>query len=211
MERDDALPRLLDHLLAELDGLGQDDLLLGGQQGDLADLLEVHPDRVVDADHVGREGLELLPGRLLDLLRVELGRGIRRQRRRRLRPPSSTTSTPTSSPARRPAPRRRASVSSASKSSSSVVLVLVRSGDGGTGARRTHDGELRLLEIGLGAPGRATGRLRRAACRGDRPWMVPSAMPVRGGQDGARQRPRRRAWRGGGSRRGVGRASAVVR
>ena len=31
-------------LLAELDRLGQDDLLLGGQQGDLADLLEVHPD-----------------------------------------------------------------------------------------------------------------------------------------------------------------------
>ena len=79
MERDDPLPGRLDHLLAELDGLGQDDLFLGGQQGDLADLLEVHPDRVVDPDHVGGDGLELLGGRLLDLLRVELGRRIGRQ------------------------------------------------------------------------------------------------------------------------------------
>jgi hypothetical protein len=31
VERDHRLPRLLDHLLAELDGLGEDDLLLGGQ------------------------------------------------------------------------------------------------------------------------------------------------------------------------------------
>ncbi len=83
MERGDGLPRLLDHLLAELDGLGQDDLLLGGQQGDLADLLEVHPDRVVDADHVGADGLEVLGGRLLDLLRVELGRTLRRKACRR--------------------------------------------------------------------------------------------------------------------------------
>ena len=67
VERDDRLPRLVDDLLAELDRLGQDDLLLGGQQGDLADLLEVHPDRVVDPDHVGRERLELLRRRLLDL------------------------------------------------------------------------------------------------------------------------------------------------
>ena len=49
------LPRLLDELLAELDRLGEDDLLLGGQQRDLADLLEVHPDRVVDPDHVGAD------------------------------------------------------------------------------------------------------------------------------------------------------------
>ena len=74
-----ALPRLLDDLLAELDGLGQDDLFLGGQQGDLADLLEVHPDRVVDADHVGADGLEVLGGRLLDLLGVELGRRVGRR------------------------------------------------------------------------------------------------------------------------------------
>ena len=79
MERDDPLPRRLDHLLAELDGLGQDDLFLGGQQGDLADLLEVHPDRVVDPDHVGRDRLELLGGGLLDLLRVELGGRVGRQ------------------------------------------------------------------------------------------------------------------------------------
>ena len=82
VERHEALPRLLDELLAELDGLGQDDLFLGGQQGDLADLLEVHPDRVVDADHVGTDGLEVLGGRLLDLLGVELGRPFGRQARR---------------------------------------------------------------------------------------------------------------------------------
>ena len=81
---DDALPRLVDELLAELDGLGQDDLFLGGQQGDLADLLEVHPDRVIDADHVGADGLEVLGGRLLDLLGVELGRPLGRQLGRRI-------------------------------------------------------------------------------------------------------------------------------
>ena len=53
VERHDALPGRLDQLLAELDRLREDDLLLGRQQGDLADLLEVHPDRVVDPDHVG--------------------------------------------------------------------------------------------------------------------------------------------------------------
>ena len=74
-----ALPGRLDHLLAELDRLGQDDLFLGGQQGDLADLLEVHPDRVVDPDHVGRDRLELLGGGLLDLLGVELGGRVGRQ------------------------------------------------------------------------------------------------------------------------------------
>ena len=84
VERDDPLPGRLDHLLAELDGLGQDDLFLGGQQGDLADLLEVHPDRVVDPDHVGRDGLELLGGGLLDLLRVELGGRVGRQLGRRI-------------------------------------------------------------------------------------------------------------------------------
>ena len=81
VERHHRLPRLLDHLLPELDGLGEDDLLLGGQQRDLADLLEIHPDRVVDADHVGREGLELLGRRLLDLLRVELRRSFGGQTR----------------------------------------------------------------------------------------------------------------------------------
>ena len=79
VERDHRLPGRLDGLLAELDRLGQDDLLLGGQQGDLADLLEVHPDGIVDPDHVRGERLELLGGRLLELGRVELGRGIGRQ------------------------------------------------------------------------------------------------------------------------------------
>ena len=99
VERDDALPGRLDHLLAELDGLGQDDLFLGGQQGDLADLLEVHPDRVVDPDHVGGDGLELLGGRLLDLLGVELGRRVGRQLRAGSAAASSVTTTmPTSAP-----------------------------------------------------------------------------------------------------------------
>ena len=73
VERDDPLPGRLDELLAELDRLGQDDLLLGGQEGHRADLPEVHPDRVVDPDHGRRE---LLGGRLLALLRVELGGSI---------------------------------------------------------------------------------------------------------------------------------------
>ena len=72
-EGEDGLPRLLDDLLAELDRLGQDDLLLGVQERHLADLLEVHPDRVVDADHVGGDRVQLLLGGLLRLLRVELG------------------------------------------------------------------------------------------------------------------------------------------
>ena len=78
VERDDPLPGLVDHLLAELDGLGQDDLFFRGQESDLADLLEVHPDRVVDPDHVGAEGLELLGCRLFELDRVELGGSIER-------------------------------------------------------------------------------------------------------------------------------------
>ena len=69
MEREDRLPGLDDDLLAELDRLGEDDLLLGGEERDLADLLEVHPDRVVDPDHVRGQRLELLGRRLFDLLR----------------------------------------------------------------------------------------------------------------------------------------------
>ena len=73
MEADHGLPRPLDHPLAELDRLGQHDLLFGGEQGHLADLLEVHADRVVDPDHVRRERFQLLGGRLLERLHVELG------------------------------------------------------------------------------------------------------------------------------------------
>ncbi len=72
-ERQDGLLRLVHDLLAELDGLGQDDLLLGVEERHLADLLEVHPDRVVDADHVRGERVELLLGGLVLLLGVELG------------------------------------------------------------------------------------------------------------------------------------------
>src|SRR6266487_476527 len=58
--------------LALLDRLGEDDLLLGGQQRDLADLLEVHPHRIV-----GRrlQRQLLVPGRAglaRELLRIEL-------------------------------------------------------------------------------------------------------------------------------------------
>ncbi len=79
MERDHRLPGRLDHPLAELDGLGQDDLLFGRQQGDLADLLEVHPNGIVDPDHVRRDGLEFLGRGLVDLLWVDLGRRVRGQ------------------------------------------------------------------------------------------------------------------------------------
>ena len=78
VERDDALQGLVDHLLPEFDRLGQHDLFLGRQQGDLADLLEVHADRVVDPDHVGAERLELFLGGLLELDRIELRRCIER-------------------------------------------------------------------------------------------------------------------------------------
>src|SRR5439155_16057811 len=44
-----------ERLLAELDRLCEVDLLLRGEERDLADLLEVHADRVVDADEVRRE------------------------------------------------------------------------------------------------------------------------------------------------------------
>ena len=73
VQRQDGLPGLDDDLLAELDRLGEDDLLLGGEQGDLADLLEVHPDRVVDPDHVGGQRLELLAGRLVHGVGRQLG------------------------------------------------------------------------------------------------------------------------------------------
>src|SRR6266498_3883228 len=55
--------------LTLLDRLGEDDLLLGGQQRDLADLLEVHPHRVV-----GRrlQRQLLVAGRARELLGIEL-------------------------------------------------------------------------------------------------------------------------------------------
>ena len=69
----------LDDLLAELDRLGEDDLLLGGQQRDLADLLEVHPDRVVDPDHVrGELASSSSRGGLVDLGRPTASPGASR-------------------------------------------------------------------------------------------------------------------------------------
>ena len=74
----------VDDLLAELDRLGEDDFLLGVEQRHLADLLEVHAHRIVDADHVGGDRVELLGRRLLSLLRVELGRRLLPRRLLRL-------------------------------------------------------------------------------------------------------------------------------
>jgi hypothetical protein len=73
-ERQDRLPGLQRNLFAELDRLGQNDLFFGTQQGDAADLAQVHPDRVVDLDHVDRKGLELLGGRLLERDGIQPGR-----------------------------------------------------------------------------------------------------------------------------------------
>ena len=64
-ERQDRLPGLLGDLLAQFDRLRQDYLFLRRQKGDAADLAQVHPDRVVEPDNVGRERLEFLRRRLL--------------------------------------------------------------------------------------------------------------------------------------------------
>ncbi len=76
-EREHGPPGLLHDLLAQLDGLGEDDLLLRVEERHLADLLEVHAHRVVDADHVLGHGIELgLRGGLVLLVLLELGRGL---------------------------------------------------------------------------------------------------------------------------------------
>ena len=49
----DRLPRFVCHLLAELDHLGEDDLLFCGEQPNTTDLLQVHADRIVNADRLG--------------------------------------------------------------------------------------------------------------------------------------------------------------
>ena len=118
VERDDRLPRLLDDLLAQLDRLGQDDLLLRGEQGDLADLLEVHPDRVVDPDHVRGErlGLQLLGGGLLDLGGRQLRAG---------RPRPAGTGTPSIASSLDDLDRRARRVRLVASSGRSSVEVLV--------------------------------------------------------------------------------------
>ena len=64
-------------MLAEFDGLGEDDLLLSLEQRDLADLFEVHADGVVNADHVRGHRLQLgLGGGPLRLLLVQLDRWL---------------------------------------------------------------------------------------------------------------------------------------
>ncbi len=85
-EREDGLPGLFhgphlgvsqsaaSELLTEFDGFGEDDLLLGLQEGHLADLPEVHADGVIDAGRVLGHGLRLGLGRGLVVL--ELGRRL---------------------------------------------------------------------------------------------------------------------------------------
>ena len=148
VERHDALPRLVDELLPELDGLGQDDLFLGGQQGDLADLLEVHPDRVIDADHVGADGLEVLGGRLLDLLGVELGRPFERQLGRGV---DGAVLGDDLDVHLGIGVRGGRSLRAEVEILVIVVIVVVGGGDGRGAARGAHAGELGLFEIGLGA------------------------------------------------------------
>ena len=99
-QREDRLLRLVDDLLAELDRLGQDDLFLGVEERHLADLLEVHPDRIVDADHVGGDRVQLLGGRLFRDLGVELGGRL--LPRLSCRPRRAATSTPSSPATARP-------------------------------------------------------------------------------------------------------------
>ena len=149
VERCHALPGLLDHLLAELDGLGQDDLFLGGQQGDLADLLEVHPDRVIDADHVGADGLEVLGGRLLDLLGVELGRAFGRKARRGIgRAVLGHDLDVHLAVVAGGGGELRAELEIVIV----IVVIVIRCGDSRRSptARRAQAGELGLLEVGLG-------------------------------------------------------------
>ena len=49
----DRLPRLVRHLLAELNHLGEDDLFFGGEEANTANLFKVHAYRIVDADRFG--------------------------------------------------------------------------------------------------------------------------------------------------------------
>ena len=147
VERDDALPRLLGELLAELDRLGEDDLFLGRQQGDLADLLEVHPDRVVDPDHVRGDGLQVLGGRLVHRLRIQLRRGIRGQGRRRVR---GDIVGDDHDPDIRAVGRRRRGFRTQVQI---VIVVVVALGDGdaGLGPGRAHAGHLGFFDVCLGA------------------------------------------------------------
>ncbi len=146
MEREDPLPRRLDQLLPELDGLGQDDLLLRGEERDLADLLEVHPDRVVDPDHVGGDRLELLGRRLLDRLWIELGRGVARQLGRcGFDPVLRDDDDPDVGTVAAGGLRTEVELLVF------VLVLIVILGDGDAGrARRPQAGQLGLFEIGLG-------------------------------------------------------------
>ena len=215
VERDDRLPGLDDDLLAELDGLGEDDLLLGREERDLADLLEVHPDRVVDPDHVRGQGLELLGRRLLDFLGVELGRrvhagrdhvgvgGLDRllgRRPRRSAPPCW---------ARRP---RRAdrSMSSSSRSSSSTSS---ETGAATPSARRGRieasfaSSSSRRVRRGRDASTASTSCLSRGSAMSAGPPSSSDAGSVRVEVSP----PPPACGRGVGSGRGAGRATGAVR
>ena len=134
--------------------------------------------------------LELLGGRLLDLLRVELGRRVGRQLAAGSAAPSSaTTMIPTSAPSSAAASGPRSRSSSSSSSSSSPATAT-------PGLRRATDGGRPAWPL-RGRPWRdgvATGRPPRVACRGDRRTWVTSG-----------------GWRAAGSGRGAGRATGALR
>ena len=207
VERDDPLPRLLDELLAELDRLGEDDLLLGGQQGDLADLLEVHPDRVVDPDHVGARAPRA-PPRWAPRARPRRAWPARRPAALRRRRSSSTaTSTPTSSArSRRRAPRAPARARDRPRDRRRRPRRRLdrRRPRRARRRARSHRGEPGLLEVRL-RPARARGEdgfdellVQRICAIGQCPPWVMRGRPGRVGAATGVGRVRRRVcsiWR----------------
>jgi len=101
---------------------------------------EVHPDRVVDPDHVRGERLELLGGELLALLRVERA-GVSAASARGLVPSSSTTSTPLTTASAGAVGTSRSAWSSVSAAGTATAL-----GTRGTTAGWPGAGELDLGE-----------------------------------------------------------------
>ena len=184
----------------ELDRLGEDDLLLGGEQRDLADLLEVHPDRVVDPDHVRGERLELLRGRLVDLGRAQL-RG-RVHARRHLDPLDRLLLDDLDREAR----RRRLGVLGRQVEVLVVVVFVVSASGSAAPARPRRPRAGRMVasfassSSRLAPRGRGRGRPRRAACQG----IGHRGTSEVGAVGAERVSVRRRRGGGGGVRRGAG-------
>ncbi len=182
VEREDPLPGRLDEPLAELDRLGQDDLLLGGQQGDLADLLEVHPDRDRRSRSCPRRAPRAPPRsapRAPSRRASSAHRHAGRARRRASGTTSTSTIGPTSAPSLRPSPTASTrSASSSSSSSSSIVEVDVDHRHPGLGPAASRRAAPPPPRPSCGAADRR-GRPRRAACpvdpvpsRSCPPWVI---------------------------------------